>query len=580
MLTLRDYQAASIEAAWRWVYEHKTPPVIVLPTGAGKTAVLAAMAADVVQKWGGRAIVISHVAELIDQGAESMRRWFPLINTTVYHAGLDSRDLSGQVVFAGVQSLAAGQFAIGAFNVVIIDEAHCIPSHEDSQYQRTLERLRQESPNLILIGLTATPYRLDGGLIYGDGKQFNGKAFEAGVADLIKQGYLSKLSATRQAIEADLSKVKKSKGEFDLAEMEDEFIAITAKAVLAILESAEDRKSVLIFACGIEHAGLIHQLINGAGHKCETILGGTDKEKRRRIATDFKANRVKYLVNVGVLTTGFDATCVDMVCLLRATLSPGLFYQMVGRGLRLHDGKDYCRILDFGGNIRRHGCIDAINPPKGGTKNFELVWECKRCEEINATGEDVCKRCELPKDATKCTNSECGGWLLKGQDVCPDCGATRPQQDPEARHETQAEDAPILSEEVKAVWVPVTETYYAVHAKRGADEWAPKTLRVSYFDGLAPIADEWICVEHIGFARIKAERWWNARSNSFCPTLASQAVELAKLGAIATTTAIKIVQKPGSKFPEIVGHQTCSKPPKVSQEDWVKNYDADEEPPF
>jgi DNA repair protein RadD len=253
---------------------------------------------------------------------------------------------------------------------------------------------------------------------------------------------------------------------------------------------------------------------------------------------------------------------------------------MVGRGLRLHDGKDYCRILDFGGNIRRHGCIDAINPPKGGTKNFELVWECKRCEEINATGEDVCKRCELPKDATKCSNSECGGWLLKGQDACPDCGALRPQQEPEARHETQAEDSPILSEEVKAVWVPVTETYYAVHAKRGADEWAPKTLRVSYFDGLAPIADEWICVEHIGFARIKAERWWNARSNSFCPTLASQAVELAKLGAIATTTAIKIVQKPGSKFPEIVGHQTCSKPPKVSQEDWVKNYDADEEPPF
>jgi DNA repair protein RadD len=251
---------------------------------------------------------------------------------------------------------------------------------------------------------------------------------------------------------------------------------------------------------------------------------------------------------------------------------------MVGRGLRLHDGKDYCRILDFGGNIRRHGCIDAINPPA----EKEKTWDCIRCGEINPLENEECKTCQLPKGSVKCANEDCGGYLFPGDSSCRDCGTDRPGKANKrgVNHESKFEDAPILTDQIKAVWVPVTETYYAVHAKRGADEWAPKTLRVTYYNGLEPIADEWICVEHIGFARIKAERWWNARSNSFCPTLASQAVELAKLGAIATTTAIKIVQKPGSKFPEIVGHQTCSKPPKVSQEDWVKNYDADEEPPF
>jgi DNA repair protein RadD len=114
MMPPRYYQQQAHDAVWDYLRNTSGNPIVVLPTGAGKTAVLAAMAADVVQKWGGRAIVISHVAELIDQGAESMRLWFPSINTTVYHAGLDSRDLSGQVVFAGVQSLAAGEFSIGS----------------------------------------------------------------------------------------------------------------------------------------------------------------------------------------------------------------------------------------------------------------------------------------------------------------------------------------------------------------------------------------------------------------------------------------------------------------------------------
>jgi DNA repair protein RadD len=555
MLELRDYQAAAIAAAYGWQREHKTPCCIVLPTGAGKTPVLCTIANDCARH-GKRVLIVSHVKELIEQAAGSMRRWFKDIPTTVYSAGIGTKDLSGQVVVGGVQSLCKAKH-LGLFDVVLVDEAHCIPPKKTSQYKTLLEHVRQGSEGYRLIGLTATPYRLDGGLIYGDEKLFAGVCYEAGVADLIERGYLSNLSSKRGTIEADLSKVTKKRGEFDAAEMEHEFDLITAEAVKDVLRHSRKASSVLLFCSGVNHAYSVKTLIEARGEICEVITGSTPKELRESIVERFKSGELKYLANVNVLTTGFDATRVDLVCLLRATLSPGLFYQMVGRGLRLHEGKTCCTVLDFGKNIDRHGCIDAIKPPPGMKHWTCLIcsevnppmaddcrccgnhwdqWKCQRCEEPNKSEEKECIRCKLKRGWICCVN--CEDWHDPKECVCPHCGHVRPQQIREPKIDNRAADLPILSKDNKGQLHPIDSVDYFLHYK-GRDSSTTPTLRVSYMQGLRMIAQEWVCIEHAGFAGNKAREWWRMRTDEQFPKTVEDAIDIARAGSLREPEAIE-----------------------------------------
>jgi len=236
---------------------------------------------------------------------------------------------------------------------------------------------------------------------------------------------------------------------------------------------------------------------------------------------------------VNVLSTGFDAPNIDCVALLRPTMSPGLFYQQVGRGFRLHPDKDDCLVLDFAGNILRHGPVDQV-----------------RVQEPDGKGDGEAPAKECP---------ECHAVVAAGYAVCPECGHEFPPPERQ-KHEAKASTESVLSGEVTVLDYEVESVTYAVHMKRDAPPDHPRTLRVEYQVGFRTWFSEWICVEHSGWARQKAESWWRERSDEPCPANADDAVEIAQAGGLAETTAIRVRQVSGEKYPRVVGYTLGPKP--------------------
>ncbi|MCK6490615.1 MAG: hypothetical protein L6R48_20370 [Planctomycetes bacterium] len=256
------------------------------------------------------------------------------------------------------------------------------------------------------------------------------------------------------------------------------------------------------------------------------IFGHTPDAERDRIIARFKKGALRYLVNVAVLTTGFDAPQVDCVALLRPTLSPGLYYQMVGRGFRLAPGKQDCLVLDFGGNVLRHGPVDALaikEPGKG--EGQAPAKECPQCQAV----------------------------IAAGFAVCPQCGFVFPPPERE-KHEREASAAGVLSGQVTTTVHRVRAVSYAVHHKHGAAPETPTTLRVEYAVGLGQVRKEWVCFEHTGYARGKAEAWWRSRSRVPVPTTTAEACRLACAGALAPTTCITVRSVAGEDFERIIDH--------------------------
>ena len=220
-----------------------------------------------------------------------------------------------------------------------------------------------------------------------------------------------------------------------------------------IVEQTWDRRSCLIFASGVEHGKHIARVLREEhGVECGCVFGETPSVERDTVLSAFRAGELPYIVNYGVLTTGFDAPNIDTVAMLRPTLSPGLWYQCCGRGFRICPGKEDCLILDFGGNALRHGPVDAIRVPG----------------QSRGDGEAPAKECP-----------DCHAVIACGYRVCPECGYACP--DPERRkHAATASTTAVLSGEVSITEHEVEEVYYSVHRKRDAPEDHPRTMRVEY----------------------------------------------------------------------------------------------------
>ncbi len=239
-----------------------------------------------------------------------------------------------------------------------------------------------------MVGLTATPYRLKGGYVCGPDNFLNEICYEAGVRELIAKGYLCPLVSKSAASQVDVSNIKITRGEYDESQLAEAFDndPVVEAAVDEILSLTSDRKSTIIFCCDVSHAEHVARSIEARiGGGVGVVTGETSAGERARVIDDFKAGRLAYLVNVNVLCEGFDHRAVDCVVLLRSTLSPGLYYQMVGRGLRTHDSKQDCLVLDFGHNVETHGCIDAIRvkTPKGkGATGEPAAKECPECHNM------------------------------------------------------------------------------------------------------------------------------------------------------------------------------------------------------
>lgn len=552
MITLRDYQHAAVEAVYDHLRTRDDNPCVVIPTAGGKTPVIATICKDAVGRWGGRVLVLAHVKELLEQTADKLRAVCPEVPFGVYSAGLKRKDRTEPVIVAGIQSIWKKACDFDPFDLVIVDEAHLIPPEGDGMYRQFLDDARTVNPHLRVIGCTATPYRLKSGSICTPEGILNDVCYEVGVRELIVRGYLCPLVSKAGQTRFDTSGLHARGGEFVADEVEDLMNqeAPVRAACAEIAEATQSRNACLIFASGVRHGRHVAEVLQSEhGIACGFVCGDTEAGERDATLARFKAGELKYLCNVNVLTTGFDAPHIDCVALLRPTLSPGLYYQMVGRGFRLHPSKANCLVLDFGGNVLRHGPVDRI---KVKTANRD------------GTGEAPAKECP-----------ECHALIPAAYAACPECGHEFPPPE-KPTHDAKASTAAVLSGQVTVETFPVHDVMFGVHTKRGAADDAPKSLRVDYKIGWHRWKSEWVCLEHGGFVRQKAVAWWTKRSREPVPATAAEAVAVANAGGLASTKSITVRSVSGEEYDRITDHELGPIPELLERRDDAG--DGDSEP--
>lgn len=413
MPELRPYQQEAVNAVYDHLRTRDDNPCVVCPTGAGKSWIIAKIASDAVTLWHGRVLILAHVKELLEQNSDKVRTLCPDLKVGIYSAGLKSRDTKEDVIVAGIQSVYNKADRLGAFDLVLADECHLWNSgNDESMYKSFWNDMKIINPRVRLIGLTATPFRLKGGLICKPENLLNHICYEIGLKEMIVQGYLSPLVSRAGRAEADLSSVHTRAGEFvqdELASaMDNEELVNASCSEVAVL--TKERKSVLIFCTSVEHCKHVAEAITRhSGKECAVVTGETSAGLRAEIIARFRGEHVpadlfgtpkpplKYLANVGVLTTGFDAPNTDCVVLMRPTQSAGLLLQMVGRSTRLSPatGKTNALVLDYGGNILRHGPLDMITVKEsnaGGTGDAPAK-KCPQCSALIHAAYGKCPEC-------------------------------------------------------------------------------------------------------------------------------------------------------------------------------------------
>ena len=557
-MQLRLYQREAVDAVYEFLRTRDDNPCVVIPTAGGKTPVMATICRDAVQRWDGRVLILAHVRELLEQAAEKLHVVAPDLPVGIYSAGLRRRDLGYAVTIAGIQSIYEKACDVGAVDLVIVDEAHLIAPDGEGMYRTFLADAKKINPHLRVIGMTATPFRMKSGTICAPENILNAVCYEIGVRELIVQGYLCPPRTKAGTLKPETEKLHVRGGEYIAGEVEDlmDDDNLILSACREIVEHTKDRQSVLIFASGGRHGQHICRVMTERHNaECGFVCGETLPFDRDSLLKRFRAGQLKHLCNVNVLTTGFDAPNIDCVALVRPTLSPGLYYQMVGRGFRLHPGKTDCLVLDFGGNVMRHGPVDAIRITDAAS---------------NGGGEPPAKECP-----------QCRAVIAAGYSNCPECGHAFPDRN-QQKHDATASSEGILSGQVTRAEHEVTDVFYSVHSKRGAPADAPRTMRVDYRIAFNEYVSEWVCFEHTGFPRQKAEQWWSRRTNEPVPDTAEAAVEMTDAGALAPTLAITVERKAGEKFDRVVAYRLGDKPPRLDGEEGLPEYApaSEEDIPF
>ena len=457
-------------------------------------------------------LIVSHVSEIIEQDATKLSNYISKNIIGIYSAELKRRE-KRRICVASINSIYRRAKEFTKYDYIIIDEAHMIPPDGEGMYQTLLKHV--DAP---VVGLTATPFRLGHGYIT-DGHIFDKIVYDIDILYLIKEGYLSPVTSKQTDYQMDVTGVAEVAGDYNkyqLSKKIDKF-TVTNKIVKELYKYRDLRKSWLIFAIDIEHAEHINQQLCDIGIRSAAIHSKLDVDRGTLIEL-FRAGLIQVLVSVETLTTGFDVPQVDMIVLMRPTQSAVLHIQMIGRGMRIFPGKRNCLVLDFAGNTKRLGPINApyIRPKgerrKKGDANIERAKTCPVCKELLPLGTRVCecghefRTNTLDRNASKL-------------DVIQEIKKKKPNK------------------------YKVQGVYYTKHQKAGK----PSSLKVTYTCGLRKF-HEWVGLEHSGFPRRKAESWWGYRAGSATPRTVEDALK--RVGEIHTPLEIYVDET--SKFPAIV----------------------------
>lgn len=518
MIIPRDYQAEAVQALWDYFHAGMDGnPLVLLPTGTGKSVVIALFLKRIIETYPDlKILILTHVKELVKQNHTKLIEIWPTAPAGIHSSGLRKRDTVHPIIFAGIGSVVKKPEKFGKVDLVLVDECHLVSNKSNTMYQKFFDALTLINPMLRVIGTTATDWRLsEGRLSDDDDGIFTDVVYDKtdvkGFNEFIEQYYLAPLVPKSTQTQYNLDAVRVRGGEFAQGQLQNAVNTeeINDAILKEVIEVAQNRYRWLIFATGIEHSINIAATLNDLGVRAKAVHSGNKDYKmssveRDEIINEFKTGKITACVNNGILTTGFDCPDIDLIVMMRPTLSCGLWVQMLGRGTRpvyshgpydltTLDGrrdsmqashKHNCLVLDFAANTPRLG---PINDPQ------------KPHKEKKGNGNAVVKICP-----------NCDGYVHARLRVCnhPDCGYEFP---PEEAAELQLNTTAGTDELIKKVLpiyknLAVDKISFQQHQKMGK----PNSLRVNYGCGLTYIT-EYVCIQHGGMAQRNAERWVRSR---------------------------------------------------------------------
>lgn len=554
---IRDYQEIALQAEFEALQNSTDDTITAMPTGTGKAVVIAEGCRRVLNWWPERRIMnLTHVKELVEQNAKKMLSIWPHAPVGIYSASLKSRQSYMPITFGGVKSVFNAKEEFPVPDLVKIDECHLVSPKDDTQYRELIKYWKDINPNLRVQGYTATWWRLGQGSLT-DGGLFDRKAID--MTDMlsfnwfIEQGYLTPLKSKPAQTLIDVSGVGiSSNGEYNQGELEQATDRVTYGALREACEMGWDRKRWLVFAAGNKNAEHAAEILNSLGISATFVHSGLSTKERDARMEAFAAGSFRAMVNNNILTTGFDDPQIDFIVMLRKTMSPGLWVQMLGRGTRplyhpaytremlqdqqnrlaaiYYGGKQDCLVADFARNTRDLGPInDPRIPGRPGMGG----------------GDAPVKICD-----------HCGCYCHASVRTCPHCGYEFPFR-PNFQQKAGTEEL-IRSDAPEFVYFDVTNILYSAHR---AKESGKTLLKVSYAcrspDGTTKFFDEYIGLEHTGFMLHKAHNWWKARHYSPPPesdTMASAVQKALSLQA-ELRRPIKVRVWVNKKYPEIVNYE-------------------------
>lgn len=411
MFKPRWYQQEACEAFWQFVetnHDASRNPVLVLPTGTGKSVIIAYIIQHAVKTWNNtRVLMLTHVGELVKQNAGKLSSIWPEADIGICSATLGHKDTENSIIFGNVQSVAPllkrDANAFGIRNLIVIDECHMLSEDENSQYRQVIAALKKLRPQMRVLGLSATPYRMKGGylteqknavftdIVYDLNSQFE---------RLIKEGYLAPVTTLKTKPHVDLTGVGTRAGDYKLDELQkacgDD--AMLKNSLVEVVKRSSGRRAWIVFIAGIENCNKCAQLLREMSVSAYAVNSSFSAEENATKIEAFRKGEIRCLISADQLTTGFDVPQVDLIAMLRPTKSPGLYVQMIGRGLRPAEGKKDCLVLDFARNIERLGPINnpfirARTEKKASSKQQAPVRSCPGCQAYIPVQATVCPHC-------------------------------------------------------------------------------------------------------------------------------------------------------------------------------------------
>ena len=558
-IVARDYQQYAINSFFDYYRKGNTGnPIIAMPTGTGKSLVIAFILAEIFKMAPDiRVMSLTHVEELISQNYEALLSIWSQAPAGIYSSGLKRNDTANNIIFGGIQSVYKKPSLFGKVSLIIVDECHLISGKTGSMYDTFIKSLQAVNPNMKVLGLSATPYRVKKGLLIEEGSLFTDICCDltdlVNFNHLIDQGYLCKLIPRSTSLELDVSRVGDVGGEYNQKELQETVATedLTYQAACETVTLASNRKCWLAFTTGIQHTYITKEIFDHFGITNQVIHSDNKKYKmkgnREKILRDYKHGEFQALINADMLTTGFNNPAIDMIVGLRPTKSAGLWVQMLGRGTRpnytkgfdlttkqgrldaiQYSEKQNCLVLDFAGNTKRLGPInDPVIPQKPNKKRRSVsigapVKVCPNCQTYVAASAVECFHCAylFPREI-KLNGESSTDELIRGIDA---------KQEPEQQINEYDVNHVVYNKWHKAGSVP--------------------TIKVSYYCGVHRF-NEFVCPEHKGLPKKKAYEWSSSRSYEEMPSTVDEILN--ETDALKVPSKI-VVKHTGKSYPEIINH--------------------------